>query len=64
MRLDNFLTKALNISRSDASIIIKKQNVYVNGKKISKKDFHIDENKDFTPVIEKALELCGFSKDT
>ena len=25
---------------------------------------HIDENKDFTPVIEKALELGGFSKDT
>lgn len=24
---------------------------------------HIDENKDFTPVIEKALELGGFSKD-
>ena len=25
---------------------------------------HIDANKDFTPVIEKALELGGFSKDT
>ena len=25
---------------------------------------HIDENKDFTPMIEKALELGGFSKDT
>lgn len=25
---------------------------------------HIDENKDFTPVIEKALELGGFSRDT
>lgn len=25
---------------------------------------HIDDKKDFTPVIEKALELGGFSKDT
>lgn len=25
---------------------------------------HIDENKDFTPVIEKALELGGFKNDT
>jgi len=25
---------------------------------------HIDENKDFTPVIEKALELGGYEKDT
>jgi len=25
---------------------------------------HIGENKDFTPVIEKALELGGFDKDT
>lgn len=24
---------------------------------------HIDENKDFTPIIEKALELGGFSED-
>ena len=44
MRLDNFLTKALNISRSDASIIIKKQHVYVNGQQVLKKDFHINEN--------------------
>lgn len=25
---------------------------------------HIDDNKDFTPVIEKALELPGFTEDT
>ncbi len=24
---------------------------------------HIGENKDFTPVIEKALELCGYAED-
>lgn len=60
MRLDNFLTKALNISRSDASIIIKKQNVYVNGKKISKKDFHIDENKDIIKVNDQVIDYKEF----
>lgn len=60
MRLDNFLTKALNISRSDASIIIKKQHVYVNGQQVLKKDFHINENKDIVKVNDQLIDYKEF----
>jgi len=46
MRLDNFLNKSLNISRSEASKIIKEKKVIVNDKIITKKDTYIDEQKD------------------
>ena len=46
MRLDNFLTKALNITRSEASKLIKSKQIKVNDDIITKKDIYIDEQKD------------------
>ena len=46
MRLDNFLNKALSISRSEASKIIKDKKIIVNDKIVTKKDTYIDEQKD------------------
>lgn len=46
MRLDNFLTKALNITRSEASKVIKSKQIKVNDDIITKKDIYIDEQKD------------------
>lgn len=46
MRLDNFLTKALNITRSEASKVIKSKQIKVNDNIITKKDIYIDEQKD------------------
>lgn len=46
MRLDNFITKAIGVSRSEAITLIKKGNVSVNEIVVYKKDIHIDENKD------------------
>ena len=46
MRLDNFLTKALGVSRSEAVKIIKNKQIAVNEKIVIKKDTYIDEQKD------------------
>lgn len=46
MRLDNFLNKALSVSRSEASKIIKDKKIIVNDKIVTKKDTYIDEQKD------------------
>ena len=46
MRLDKYLSYALNITRSEVNPFIKKNEVLVNGKRIIKKDFKIDEDKD------------------
>ncbi len=46
MRLDNFLNKALSVSRSEASKIIKDKKIIVNEKIVTKKDTYIDEQKD------------------
>lgn len=46
MRLDNFLTKALNVTRSEASKIIKSKQIEVNNSIVTKKDIYIDEQKD------------------
>ena len=42
MRLDNFLNKALSVSRSEASKIIKDKKIIVNEKIVTKKDTYID----------------------
>lgn len=60
MRLDNYLSKALNITRSEALTIIKKQEVYVNDKRIVKKDFHINELNDIVKVNDQVLEYKEF----
>jgi len=46
MRLDKYLSKALQITRTEASKLISDGKVKVNNKIIYKKDFHIDENND------------------
>ena len=46
MRLDNFLNKALSVSWSEASKIIKDKKIIVNDKIVTKKDTYIDEQKD------------------
>ena len=46
MRLDNFLTKALSITRSEASKIIKDKKIILNDQIVTKKDTYIDEQKD------------------
>ena len=38
--------------------------VFTTGTVSFENTVHIGEDKDFTPVIEKALELGGYSKDT
>lgn len=46
MRLDKYLSYALNLTRSEIAIFMKKNDIKVNGVKINKKDYKIDENKD------------------
>ena len=46
MRLDSFLTKALSITRSEASKIIKDKKIILNDQIVTKKDTYIDEQKD------------------
>ena len=46
MRLDKYLSYALNLTRSEIAIFMKKNDIKVNDIKINKKDFKIDENKD------------------
>lgn len=46
MRLDNFLSKALGVSRSDAISLLKKKQIILNDKIVTKKDTFIDEQKD------------------
>lgn len=46
MRLDKYLSYALNITRSEIGIFIKKNEILVNDIKVIKKDYKIDEDKD------------------
>ena len=46
MRLDKYLSYALNLTRSEIAIFMKKNDIKVNDIKINKKDYKIDENKD------------------
>lgn len=60
MRLDNYLNKALQISRSEASKIIKQKQIKVNDIIITKKDTYIDEQKDIIKYNEKVLTYKEF----
>jgi 16S rRNA pseudouridine516 synthase len=60
MRLDNFLNKALNVSRSEASKIIKSKKIQVNGEVVVKKDYYIDEQKDIIKYNDEILEYKEF----
>jgi len=46
MRLDKYICCALNITRSEASVFLKKNEVIVNNKRMVKKDFKISEEND------------------
>ena len=50
MRLDKYLSYALNLTRSEVNPFIKKNDIKVNGIRITKKDFKIDEDKDKVEV--------------
>lgn len=60
MRLDNFLNKALNVSRSEASKIIKNKQITINGKIVIKKDAYIDEQKDVIKYNDEIIEYKEF----
>lgn len=60
MRLDNFLSKALNVTRSEACLIIKNKRVVVNNNVIIKKDFHLNELNDVIIVDGKLIEYKEF----
>lgn len=50
MRLDKYLSYALNMTRSEVNPFIKKNEITVNGKCVKAKDFKIDEDKDIVYV--------------
>ena len=60
MRLDNFLTKALNITRSEASKVIKSKQIKVNDDIITKKDIYIDEQKDIIQFNNRIITYKEF----
>lgn len=60
MRLDNFLNKALSISRSEASKIIKDKKIIVNDKVVTKKDTYIDEQKDVIKYNDEVITYKEF----
>lgn len=60
MRLDNYLNKALSISRSEASKIIKQKQIKVNDIIVTKKDMYIDEQKDIIKYNEEILSYKEF----
>ena len=60
MRLDNFLTKALSVSRSEAVKIIKNKQITVNEKITIKKDTYIDEQKDVVKYNNEIIEYKEF----
>lgn len=60
MRLDKFLSNSLNISRSLINAFIKKNEIFVNGNRVTKKDFKIDEDKDIVIVNGNIIEYKEF----
>lgn len=60
MRLDNFLNKAINVSRTEASKIIKAKKIKVNDVIIVKKDYYIDEQKDVIKYNDNIIEYKEF----
>jgi 16S rRNA pseudouridine516 synthase len=60
MRLDKYISYALNLTRSEAKSLIRKGKLEVNGKIVQKTDLQIDENKD---VISFDDQILGFEKN-
>ena len=60
MRLDNYISKALGITRSEAINIIKRKEITINDKIVVKKDTHIDEEKDIIKYNNQVLDYKEF----
>lgn len=60
MRLDKYISNSLLVPRSQINIFLKKNEVCVNGKKVNKKDFKIDEDKDIITVNNEKIEYKEF----
>ena len=60
MRLDNFLTKSLNITRSEASKIIKNKQILLNDTLVTKKDTYINEDKDVVKYNNEVITYKEF----
>src|SRR5690554_276924 len=60
MRLDKFISYALNVTRSEAKNLIRKGEIYVNETIIQKSDFTLDLNQDEVYFQEKVLNYQEF----
>src|SRR5690554_1881785 len=60
MRLDRYLSYALNISRRDSRLLIRSGRITVNNHTIMKKDFYIDEYHDEIVYDNKKLEYTKY----
>ena len=60
MRLDNYLSKAINVTRKKARELIKSGKVSVEGHIVLKPDYHIDENDDKVYFENKLLSYRKF----
>lgn len=60
MRIDKFLSNSINVSRSEISIFLKKNEILVNDKRVLKKDYKIDEDKDIIKVNGEIIEYKEF----
>ena len=60
MRLDKYISNSLLVPRSQINVFLKKNEVCVNGKRVNKKDFKIDEDKDIITVNNEKIEYKEF----
>ncbi|MGB4015592.1 MAG: S4 domain-containing protein, partial [Bacilli bacterium] len=60
MRLDKFVSYALNISRSDSRHIIGAGRIKVNGRIVMKSDFSVDETRDAVDFDDERLAYRRF----
>ena len=60
MRLDKFLSNNGFGSRKDVKNLIKKQNIYINGKLIKQADYSFDPTKDIVKVNDQLIKYREF----
>lgn len=60
MRLDKYLSNSLSVPRAQISVFLKKNEVCVNGKRVTKKDFKINEDKDVITLNNERIEYKEF----
>jgi 16S rRNA pseudouridine516 synthase len=60
MRLDKFLSYALNKTRNESRLIIRAGEITVNAITVIKHDFYIDESKDSVCYLGKPIEYRNF----